>query len=94
MPIMSAVQNAGSIVGYSPPNSLSRTSALSVGESSANLTLPDCLRVALLSGVEFRPQSRLGRVRKDGSLESDDLMFWDVPAGLCRDVVPLAHEPF
>jgi len=29
---MSAVQNAGSIVGYSSPNSLSPTSALSVGE--------------------------------------------------------------
>ena len=47
-----------------------------------------------LSGVEFRPKSRLGRVSKDGSLESDDLMFWDVRPGLCRDVVLLAHQSF
>jgi hypothetical protein len=44
--------------------------------------------------LPLRPQSRLGRVSKDGSFESDDLMFWDVRPGLCRDVVPLAHESF
>ena len=47
-----------------------------------------------LSEVGFRPQSRLGRVSRDRSFESDDLMFWDVRPGLCRDVVPLAHESF
>ena len=53
-----------------------------------------CQGCPFLSGVGFRPQSRLGRVSKDRSFESDDLMFWDVRPGLCRDVVPLAHESF
>jgi hypothetical protein len=53
-----------------------------------------CQGCPFLSGVEFRPQSRLGRVSKDGSFESDDPMFWDVRPGLCRDVVPLAHQSF
>jgi hypothetical protein len=53
-----------------------------------------CQGCPFLSGVEFRPQSRLGRVSKDGSFESDDLMFWEVRPGLCRDVVPLAQQSF
>ena len=51
-------------------------------------------RCPFLSGVEVRSQLRVGRVSKDGSFESDDLMSWDVRPGLCRDVVPLAHESF
>lgn len=42
---MSALQNAGSIVEYSSPNSLSPTSALSVGEWSANLPLSGYERI-------------------------------------------------
>src|SRR6202165_1483004 len=53
-----------------------------------------CQGCPFLSGVGFRPQSRLGRVSKDRSFESDDLMSWDVRPGLFRDVVPLAHESF
>ena len=53
-----------------------------------------CQGCPFLSGVGFRPQSRLGRVSKDRSFESDDLMSWDVRHGLFRDVVPLAHESF
>src|SRR6267143_1202657 len=53
-----------------------------------------CQGCPFLSGVEFRPQSRLGKVSKARSFESDDLMFWDVRPGLFRDVVPLAHESF
>jgi len=34
-----------------------------------------CQGCPFLSGVGFRPQSRLGRVSKDRSFESDDLMF-------------------
>jgi hypothetical protein len=45
MPIMSALQNAGSIVEYSSPNTLSPTSALSVGEWSANLPLSGYERI-------------------------------------------------
>src|ERR1700719_2594516 len=48
-----------------------------------------CQGCPFLSGVGFRPQSRLGRVSKDRSVESDDLMSWDVRPGLFRDVVPL-----
>src|SRR5579872_4102876 len=50
-----------------------------------------CQGCPFLSGV---PQSRLGRVSKDGCFESDDLMSWHVRPGLCRDVVPLDHESF
>ena len=60
----------------------------------ATLTLPDCVRVArFYRELSFAPNQGLG-VSKDASFESDDLMFWDARPGLCRDVVPLAHESF
>jgi hypothetical protein len=73
--------------------STSRLTLIS-GGWSVNLTLPDCVRVArFYRELGFAPNQRLGE-SKDRSFESDDLMFWDVRPGLCRDVVPLAHQSF
>ena len=45
-------------------------------------------------GSWVSPPIKAGESKQRSLLESDDIMFWDVRPGLCRDVVPLAHESF